>query len=159
MASPTWWHEFEEALGDGEGQGSLECCSPWGRKELDMTEWPNNNIAQCWHSFLTIVNDNGESNWVGSETRWKFSTGSSFSLSSQICPQPLFPVWTIQVALVVTNPHNNTEDKRGVVSIPGLRRSLGGRHGNPLQYSCLENPKTKPPGGLQSIASQRVRQN
>ena len=38
------WHdrfsgrEFEQAPGDGEGQGSLMCCSPWGRKELDMTE-------------------------------------------------------------------------------------------------------------------------
>ena len=28
-------HEFEQALGDGEGQGSLVCCSPWGHKELD----------------------------------------------------------------------------------------------------------------------------
>ena len=35
-------HEFEQALGDGEGQGSLACCSPWGRKELDMTERLNN---------------------------------------------------------------------------------------------------------------------
>ena len=31
-------HEFEQAPGDGEGQGSLACCSPWGRKELDTTE-------------------------------------------------------------------------------------------------------------------------
>ena len=31
-------HEFEHALGVGDGQGSLVCCSPWGRKELDMTE-------------------------------------------------------------------------------------------------------------------------
>ena len=31
-------HEFERALGVGEGQGSLGCCSPWGRKELDTTE-------------------------------------------------------------------------------------------------------------------------
>ena len=30
-------HEFEQALEAGEGQGSLECCSPWGLKELDMT--------------------------------------------------------------------------------------------------------------------------
>ena len=35
-------HEFEQALGDGEGQGSLVCCGPWGCKELDMTEWLNN---------------------------------------------------------------------------------------------------------------------
>ena len=32
-------HEFEQALGDCEGQGSLRCCSPWGCKELDMTDW------------------------------------------------------------------------------------------------------------------------
>ena len=31
-------HEFEQALGVGDGQGSLACCSPWGRKELDTTE-------------------------------------------------------------------------------------------------------------------------
>ena len=34
-------HEFEQALGASNGQGSLECCSPWGRKELDMTEQLN----------------------------------------------------------------------------------------------------------------------
>ena len=38
-------HEFEQGLGDGEGQGNLVCCSPWGRKELDMTEQLNNNTA------------------------------------------------------------------------------------------------------------------
>ena len=31
-------HEFEQTLGDGEGQGSLVCCSPRGRKESVMTE-------------------------------------------------------------------------------------------------------------------------
>ena len=35
-------HEFEQALGDGDGQGSLVCCSPWGGKESDMTVWLNN---------------------------------------------------------------------------------------------------------------------
>ena len=41
------WHhrldgrEFEQALGVGEGQGSLACCSPWGHKESDTTEWLN----------------------------------------------------------------------------------------------------------------------
>ena len=41
------WHhqfdgnEFEQALGVGDGQGSLMCCSPWGRKESDMTEQLN----------------------------------------------------------------------------------------------------------------------
>ena len=34
-------HEFGQAAGVGDGQGSLACCSPWGRKELDMTEQLN----------------------------------------------------------------------------------------------------------------------
>ena len=36
-------HEFEQTLGDSEGQGRLECCSPWGQKESDTTEQLNNN--------------------------------------------------------------------------------------------------------------------
>ena len=36
-------HEFEQARGAGDGQGSLVCCSPWGRKELDTTERLNNS--------------------------------------------------------------------------------------------------------------------
>ena len=38
-------HEFEQALGDGEGQGSLVCYSPWGRKESDMIWQLNSNIC------------------------------------------------------------------------------------------------------------------
>ena len=34
-------HEFEPTLGVGDGQGSLACCSPWGHKESDRTEWLN----------------------------------------------------------------------------------------------------------------------
>ena len=42
-------HEFEQAPGDGEGEGSLTCCSPWGLKELDTTEClnRNNNFIDC----------------------------------------------------------------------------------------------------------------
>ena len=36
-------HEFEQILGDSEGQGSLACCSPRGCRESDTTEWLNNN--------------------------------------------------------------------------------------------------------------------
>ena len=45
--------------------------------------------------------------------------------------------WASQVALVVKNPPANERD---MGSIPRSRRSPGGRHGNPLQYSCPENP-------------------
>ena len=42
--------------------------------------------------------------------------------------------------LVVKNPPANTGELRDTGLIPGLGRSPGGRHGNPLQHSCLENP-------------------
>ena len=38
-------HEFEQNLGESEGQGSLVCRSPWGWKELDTTEW----LKSCWN--------------------------------------------------------------------------------------------------------------
>jgi len=41
---------------------------------------------------------------------------------------------------VVKNPPADAGDVRDAGSIPGLGRSPGGGHGNPLQYSCLENP-------------------
>ena len=64
-------HAFEQAPGVGDRQGSLACCSPWGHKELDMTERPNWNerlfftnlqshLLLCWfnhiYAFLTELN-------------------------------------------------------------------------------------------------------
>ena len=38
-------HEFEQTLGDSEGQGSPACCRPWGHRESDMLEQVKNNTA------------------------------------------------------------------------------------------------------------------
>ena len=46
-------HEFEQAPGVGDGQGSLECCSPWGCKELDMNDQLNNQEMRH-HSRLLV---------------------------------------------------------------------------------------------------------
>ena len=54
-----------KALGDGEGQGSLLCCSPWGLKELDTSEWLNSNkhttkgTLQLWLRLLKWGDDTG----------------------------------------------------------------------------------------------------
>ena len=45
--------EFEQAPGDGEGQRSLACCSPWGHKELDTTE--QQQIAQSEEGKTRLV--------------------------------------------------------------------------------------------------------
>ena len=50
----------------------------------------------------------------------------------------LMMLWASQVALVVKNPPANAGDVRD--SVPESRRSPGGEHGHPLQYSCAENP-------------------
>ena len=53
---------------------------------------------------------------------------------------------------MVKNPSVNTED---VGSIPGSERFSGEGNGNPLQYSCLENPMDTGPDGLESMGSQK----
>ena len=57
---------------------------------------------------------------------------------------------------VVKNPPANAGDTRDAGSISGSGRSPGGGHGNPLQYSCLENPMDRGAGGIQSMGLQRV---
>ena len=48
-------HEFEQAPGDGEVQGSLECCSPWVCKELDLTQQLNNSNGQTAETFQSVL--------------------------------------------------------------------------------------------------------
>ena len=53
---------------------------------------------------------------------------------------PIYQIWASQVVLVVKNLPDDAGDIRDASSIPGSGRSPGGGHGNPHQYSCLENP-------------------
>ena len=57
-------HEFEQTPGDNEGQRSLVCCSPQGRKEADMTERLNNNmriqLLYGWSVLVYIVFSSGK---------------------------------------------------------------------------------------------------
>ena len=55
----------------------------------------------------------------------------------------LVSLWTSQVALMVKNLPTNAGDIRDSGSIPGWGRSPGGGHGNPIQYSYLENPMNR----------------
>ena len=48
-------HAFEQTLGNGEGQGSLACCSPWGHKQPDTTERLNNDNRGRRGSLETLV--------------------------------------------------------------------------------------------------------
>ena len=61
-----------------------------------------------------------------------------------------------QVVLAVRRLSAHVGDESHVGSISESGRTAGRGHGNPLQYSCLENPWSAEPGGLQSMGSQRV---
>ena len=53
-------HEFKQTPGDGEGQGSLAFCSPWGRKESDTTEQLNNNFSYAVNTSMNITEVKGQ---------------------------------------------------------------------------------------------------
>ena len=57
-------HEFEQAPGVGDGQGSLTCCSPWGRKESDTTEWLNSTDL-----IVSNCSDSSDVFWSNSKIR------------------------------------------------------------------------------------------
>ena len=63
--------------------------------------------------------------------------------------------------LVVNNPPANTGDVRDLGLIPGLGRSPAGGNGNPLQYSCLENPRDRGTwwATVHGVAKNRTRLN
>ena len=65
---------------------------------------------------------------------------SAFKSARNRFSKPYHTRWTSQLVLMAKNLPANAGDVRDEGSIPGSRRSTGGGHGNPLQYSCLEDP-------------------
>ena len=63
-------HEFEQALGAGEGQGSLTCCSPWGCKESDTTEQLNTCILKDTHFIQIFDLKSDNSVTVNTHAHW-----------------------------------------------------------------------------------------
>ena len=57
-------HEFEQALGASDGQGSLECCSPWGHKESGVTERLNWSFLSGEEIVSLRKNINGKENVI-----------------------------------------------------------------------------------------------
>ena len=78
-----WYHRFNgyelgKTPGEGEGQESLACCSPWGCKESDTTWWLNNNNRNI-KVTLTLHNTPGQ---LASKSTHKNGPSSMYMLSS-----------------------------------------------------------------------------
>ena len=73
-------HEFEQVPGDGEGQGSLACCCPWGRKEPDTTERVNSSKPR--HELAAVKSAVVA---AGREAVGKQTCRSSYNLHIWLC--------------------------------------------------------------------------
>ena len=78
-------HEFEQAPGVGDGQGSLVCCSPWGHNESDMTEWLNRTdfVIQGFPDGSVVKNATMQETWVQS-LGWEDSLDKEMATHSNI---------------------------------------------------------------------------
>ena len=113
-------------------QRSLAGYSPCGHKELGMTEHAH---MLSDHKFKsTNLRKRAQAIKNPTEKQYIFQNINILSVRNKENPG------TCQVALVVKNPPANAGDVRDLGSIPGSGRPPGEGHGNPLQYSCLENP-------------------
>ena len=114
-------HEFEQALGDGEGQGGLVCCRPWGRKESDTTERLNSHSgpgAGCrGRSYeegeVSILRDlesgaGGGNGWAGSDAGWEMP---AVPLNSTVT------FWRAVSSVISSLPHGHREAASNISSI------------------------------------------
>ena len=76
-------HEFEHALGEGEGQGSLSCCSPWSHKESDMTEQLNKGIQPLLQLLNFVFVAQKQPEMMGSKLTWLSSNKTLFIKTSR----------------------------------------------------------------------------
>ena len=80
-------HEFEQALGDDEGQRSLACCSPWGHKELDMTKQNTTTTTMIkWGLFQwckDILIYAKWTTWYTILTNWKIKNHMIISIDAE----------------------------------------------------------------------------
>ena len=83
-------HEFEQGLGDGEGQRSLACCSPWGHKESDTTE--RQNTTSPWDIFTAL-------HWHQENAAVSFRNKRGFYLCRSSSPSPRHMILFSKVTL------------------------------------------------------------
>ena len=96
-------HEFEQALRDGDGQGSLLCCSPWGHKESDMTEQLKHfhSIQVIWALPVFLL-----ASLIASLTTWWIWSSGAYMLFLQILAhQQVLLLFSHSVMFESLQPH------------------------------------------------------
>ena len=139
-------HGFALTPAVGDGQGGLVCCGPWGYKKSDMTEWLNwtelnRYITSCRKlaggAFFLPPSDV----YVRSFLYFFYTLIKLYYKKLWEIKPHHWPNWIpllLRPRIPVLFMAGSNSFSSGSILGPG--RSSGGGHGNPLQYSCLENP-------------------
>ena len=130
-------HEFEQAPGDGEGQGSLACCSPGGCKEADTTE------------HWTVTTTKQRRRRVDAECSHRKCSGLFTSDIYWMCTECRYCAWSCRYSTCL--PSRRCAFDPCVGKIPLEEEMVN--HSSILAWKI---PWTEEPGGLQSIGLQRV---
>ena len=96
-------HKFEQTLGDTKGQGSLVSCSPWGCKELGMTEQLNNKLNLKWNTTAAAAKS-----LQSCPTLWNPIDGSP--PGSPI--RGILQARTLEWVAISQSPHNNGKESK-----------------------------------------------
>ena len=127
-----WNHQRQTDLCPQQGRSCPK--SNWERGAPSAGRGPFLKLDHGWHLCPALrLCPRGPVHWAKMACPYPFH----FSLESG---NPLPRGWGFPSVLVVKNLPANAGEIRDVGLIPGLERFPGGGHGNPLQYSCLENP-------------------
>ena len=142
-------HEFEQAPGVGDGQGGLVCCSPWGCKESDTSEWLNWIERESLFVCLSLLISKEFSRTISSQQIFNsipLAKLGQIAVSKQIAEKEdeiesliyINSLW-LGGSLSGSDGKEFTCHAGDPASNPGSGSSPGEGNGNPLQYSCLEN--------------------
>ena len=126
-------HEFEQTLGDSEGQGELECCSPWGHKESETRERLNKNSWFCKGQKVGPAFDN-----------IIMKSSASYILSVQFFFDPTPPTSTLCLSLL--NSGSQKADLYHVVSLPCWLLTRSGQWEAPAEMGRAVSLHHQAPG-------------
>ena len=119
IASPNQWTWVWASPGVGDQQRSLACCSPWGRKELDMTEWLN------WTPFITSV-----TKWLLIISRYRIYTHRKIVVIKHIQNHIYCPLRTIYKLFKYGGGKKNRGKNELPFQLPALKDNSS------LYYKC-----------------------
>ena len=101
-------HELGQTPGDGEGHGSLVCCSPWGREELDTNWWLNKLYAVNYMQWKLVRCCGQEQGWWRKPLQVALLFWASSACKNSLYWMLWLKIWTNKYRLMISTKYFNT---------------------------------------------------